>query len=576
MKRKIITVVGAVVTLIGITPGASALETQSVRKGVVRIICLGQQEGGTGTGFVINSSGNIVTNYHVIRPIMSGGGVLKIITDDLAEQLKPQVEAKFGGRLKDSGGLVDDQLQLEIIKFLLDKLPDAKVRYPDEAHDLAVLESSAVGLTPLNLTPSEKVNEGQPVYALGYPGKGDLVGVTAFLTLKVYNGVVASKESKSSNGEKIYQTTAPFSGGNSGGPLVDECGSVIGVTSFHIGDQVGGMDVGESVRYAIQIDELLPLLRSQDVTFNAGTGCAPAGGSSSLTTFGVFLAVLLGLAAFVMAASKRGRTVVKGAVGNTVQMFKSSKTVHTAPARQPIAILKGLEGEYHGRGIPFDGGPLVMGRDPQSCHVVFIQAVRDISKRHCTLRCEAGAGRVLLEDLGSTNGTFVISGGKAERIPPGQPRTLAINDRFCLGGLENIFELQFIAAQQPAPAEVYGRPQPVMTVAGKQAVVKGLQGEYAGRAIPVGPDKILIGRDPSQCHLVFPACISVVSKRHCSLSYNAATYAFLLEDLGSQNGTFLLSSKGKERLQPHQPRTLVAGDRFFVGDQGILFEVGLE
>ncbi|HEY6328267.1 MAG TPA: FHA domain-containing protein [Blastocatellia bacterium] len=571
MRRRIALLAATIILVFGAAPGAMALETQTVRKGVVRIICVGPTEAGTGTGFVINSSGNIVTNYHVIGPII-GGGLLKVITDDMAQELKPKLEEKFGGQIKESGGLVDDNLQAEIIKFLLDKLPDARVRWYDQEHDLAVLDCSAPGTVPLELTPSDNIKEGEPVYALGYPGKGDEVGVTAFLSLKVYNGVVASKESKSGNGERIYQTTAPFSGGNSGGPLVTECGSVIGITSFHIGQQVAGVEIGESLRYAIQIDELIPALKRQDIPFKTATGCAVPG-PSSLTGFGVVLAVFLGLAALVTAASKRGRTAVKSAVGNTVHLL-GPKPHSPAEVRQPLAVIRGIQGEYTGRVLPLDGGALMFGRDPQSCQIVFSQSLAGVSKQHCVLRTETGTGPIILEDLGSTNGTYVISGGKTARVNQGHPTVLNVNDRFCVGGMDNVFELQLSAASQPAAALAYASPK-----AGgfpqRMPVLKGMQGEYAGRTIPI-TSTVVIGRDPASCQVVFPEWASVVSKRHCSLAYNPATGGFVLEDLGSANGTFLIYGESKQRLQSRNARSIPPGSRFFIGDRAIVFEVVLE
>jgi pSer/pThr/pTyr-binding forkhead associated (FHA) protein len=603
MKHAATSLVIAIIAVLGIAPGASALDTQTIRKGVVRIICVGEDEADSGTGFVINSSGDIVTNYHVIRPVASGGGIIKVITDDLAEQLKPTVEARFGDRLTRSHGLVDDTLQAEIIKFLLDKLPDAKIRWTDEARDMAVLDCSASGTVPLDLTAAENVKEGEPVYALGYPGKGDKVGVTAFLTLKVYNGIVASKEFNSGSGVKVYQTTTPFSEGNSGGPLITECGSVIGINSFKVGTMVGGVDVGESVRYAIQIDELTANLKKNGIPYTPGSGCAPGGApvareapaapavaatsSSPIMAFGVILAVLLGLAALVTAATKRGRTVVKGAVGNTVHMFRAPQPGRPATAGGPIApgtpILRATQGEYAGRNVPLGDAPMVMGRDPQSCQLVFSLAAKDISKRHCGLRLDPGSGRILLEDLGSTNGTYVLSDGRMERIYPGRPRVLGPGERFCVGGLDNTFELQFSGApqaQQAAPSPVLGGPpqQPQQQyggVPGRAPVIKGINGEYAGRAIPAGPDKIVFGRDPNACQVLFPDQVTIVSKRHCSLAYDGATAAFWIEDLGSVNGTFVISARGNYRVQPGQPQRLSAGDRFFLGDQGALFEVGL-
>ena len=72
---------------------------------------------------------------------------------------------------------------------------------------------------------------------------------------------------------------------------------------------------------------------------------------------------------------------------------------------------------------------------------------------------------------------------------------------------------------------------------------------------------------------VFGADAASVSKRHCSVRWDAARNVFLLEDHGSTNGTFLTSG---ERLTPNLMRELHPGDRFFVGDTRNQFEVAFE
>ncbi|MGH9822057.1 MAG: FHA domain-containing protein [Blastocatellia bacterium] len=565
---------------------AAELDTENVRKGVVRIMALGADGNAElGSGFVINSSGNIVTNAHVIKPVVQGG-TLKILTDSLAEQLKPEIQRQFAGRVESSGGTVNDQIEGEIIRFLIDKLPDAHVRWYDEKLDLAVLDCDAPGLIPLTLTTSNYVKEGQPAYALGFPGKGDRVGPTAFLSLKVYDGTIASKEENGANGESVYQTTTPFSPGNSGGPLMTQCGSVIGITSFHMNDTDSGL---EALRFAIRIDELVNALKKQQlsVSYTITSGCGGGSGSSAILILGVVLALMLGAAAVVLAATNSGRRVVKDAIGKTVRLSSPHRT--PAPAGAHQVIVKGLAGSQAGRMIPLDGNALVMGRDPASCQVVFPMSESDVSKRHCVLWKDQRTGMTLLDDLNSRNGTFVLTSAGNERVLPGRPRPLGVNERFSLGGPENVFELQAPIGQNqavvPNPA-VVGKPnnQPLNQPYGQPyrsavPVLKALNdsnGEFAGRTTPVDQHGLTLGRDPVSCHVVLPASLSDVSKRHCSLKYDGVSGEFILEDLGSRNGTFVFACGKQERLLPGNPKRLRPGDRFFLGDPKILFVADLE
>ncbi|MCI0488798.1 MAG: FHA domain-containing protein [Blastocatellia bacterium] len=553
---------------------AAALEIQDVRKGVVRIISIGDNGSvSTGTGFVINDSGNIITNHHVIANALSGKSAIKVLTDDLAEQLKPEIEQKFGSRVDAEARLVDDKLIGEILVYLLDKLPDATVKWSDQKLDLAILSSSSsVGLSPLRLSTSNLISEGQTVYALGYPGKSDKVGVTAFLTLKTLNGIVASKDFVSSSGVQVYQTTAPFSGGNSGGPLVTDCGEVIGINSFDIGQRIGNVSVGESIRYSIQVDELITQLDRQGIDYEvARSSCSPqAQGMSWLTIATLGFAIMLALAAVIIASTGRGRRAVKN--------YTRRYTGHLSPAPMPaplqggMPVIRGIQGEYAGKIIEPSDRPLVIGRDPAACQIVFPPSLEDISKRHCVLRYDPSSRTFTIEDSGSTNGTFIVSGGKSERLLPGQVRRLNPGDRFYLGGPENMFEMQLAPAFAPAPGPA-PMPQPGRREA---AVLMGLQGEFAGKTVELGGASLVIGRDPRACQLVFPSSLEDVSKRHCALRYDPASRAFALEDLGSTNGTFVVSGGRGDQLKPGEVRRISPNGRFYLGDPGILFEVKLE
>lgn len=438
-----ISFIAALLAVVMMPRQAVALEIQDVRKGVVRIISIGNDSVTTGTGFAINDSGNIVTNHHVIANALSGKRTIKILTDDLAEQLKPEIEKKFGGRVHSSVGLVDDKLKAEILVYLLDKLPDATVKWSDEKLDLAILNSSStLGLLPLMLSPSELVSESQTVYALGYPGKSDKVGVTAFLTLKTLNGIVASKDFASSSSVQVYQTTAPFSSGNSGGPLVTDCGEVIGINSFDIGQRIGNVSVGESIRYSIQVDELINQLDRQGIDYEmARSYCAAQQGMNVFTLAALGIAIMLGFIAVIIASTGRGRRAVKD-LTRSFHKSRPSPAPLPSPGRREAPVLRGLQGEFAGKTIELGGTALVIGRDPRACHLVFSSSLEGVSKRHCALKYEPANRAFALEDLGSTNGTFVLSGGKGDQLKPGEVRHLGANERFYLSDPGMLFEVK--------------------------------------------------------------------------------------------------------------------------------------
>jgi S1-C subfamily serine protease len=141
-----------------------------------------------GSGFVIDKAGHIVTNYHVVA------GAQK-------------VQVSFSG---------NDQI-------------DATVVGKDPSTDVAVLkiETHARALDPLTLGDSDAVRVGDPVFAIGNP-----FGYTRTLTSGIVSALQRQITAPNSLPiENAIQTDAAINHGNSGGPLLDAAGRVIGVTS---------------------------------------------------------------------------------------------------------------------------------------------------------------------------------------------------------------------------------------------------------------------------------------------------------------------------------------------------------
>ena len=98
----------------------------------------------------------------------------------------------------------------------------------------------------------------------------------------------------------------------------------------------------------------------------------------------------------------------------------------------------------------------------------------------------------------------------------------------------------------------------------------GLEGDFSGRMFRVTGRGLMIGRDPAYCQIVFPAEAGEVSRRHCSLLYDAQSHLFFVDDHGSSNGTFL--SDGR-RMQPGKRYPLRSGERFSLSGDIHWFEV---
>ena len=169
-----------------------------------------QAEQSLGSGFVIDKAGHIVTNYHVIQ------GAQK-------------VQVSFSGQ---------DEIRATVVG-------------KDPSTDIAVLkiDAHARALTPLTLGDSDGVTVGDSVYAIGNP-----FGFTRTLTTGVVSAVQRQIEAPNSLPiDHAIQTDAAINHGNSGGPLIDTAGRVIGVTSQISTGSTGGQgNVG--IGFAIPIN----------------------------------------------------------------------------------------------------------------------------------------------------------------------------------------------------------------------------------------------------------------------------------------------------------------------------------
>ncbi|QTD99561.1 S1C family serine protease [Streptomyces cyanogenus] len=181
-------------------------------------------EGGTGTGFVFDTQGHIVTNNHVVADAVDGG----------------KLTATFpNGR-----------------KY------DAEIVGHAQGYDVAVikLKNAPSDLKPLALGDSDKVAVGDETIAIGAPFGLSNTVTTGIISAK--NRPVASSDGSSSSKASYMsalQTDASINPGNSGGPLLDASGAVIGINSAIQSSGSGGFGSGQSgsigLGFAIPINQ---------------------------------------------------------------------------------------------------------------------------------------------------------------------------------------------------------------------------------------------------------------------------------------------------------------------------------
>jgi putative serine protease PepD len=228
----------------------------------------------TGTGFLIDRDGTIVTNAHVAGQ-------------------NDRVTVRFGS----DGGSID-----------------ADVLGTDPSSDLAALRidpaSVPDGVKPLALADSREVQVGDTAIAIGNP-----FGLDRTATEGIVSGV--GREIRAPNGfsiDSVIQTDAPINPGNSGGPLLDDSGRVIGVNSqIETAGSPGNVGIGFAVP-SNTVREVVPRLERGQTIDRAYLGLESSAAASS----GVEVQSVVGGGPAERAGIRRG-DVVKRVDGEAVK-----------------------------------------------------------------------------------------------------------------------------------------------------------------------------------------------------------------------------------------------------------------
>lgn len=182
-----------------------------------------QTQSALGTGFVVDENGYIVTNSHVV--------------------------------------LDGDANSLTV--FLSDgSYTTAKLLYNDTSLDVAVIKINKSGLTPLTLGDSDKLNQGEFICAIGNPEGLEFNGtVTQGIISGLNRKIQITSDNATTIMDNLIQIDAAINGGNSGGPLLNKTGEVVGINTAKAQTSSSGSNL-EGMGFAIPINTVKTIIES--------------------------------------------------------------------------------------------------------------------------------------------------------------------------------------------------------------------------------------------------------------------------------------------------------------------------
>ena len=370
-------------------PALAAFDSDSLN-GIIMITTGAPDKDGTmnywrGTGFFVGEAGTdpqyIVTNCHVVEEFILagkalGGGELYVRFDQ------------------------DDEAEAYLVDYDAEK--DVAILRLAEATDKRV---------SLQMRVPQEDSLGSEAYAVGYPAAADLT-VTAVNSFSqkdatVTTGSISRFLTESGTGRKLIQTDASLGGGNSGGPLIDGSGAVIGINT-------AGSKLDSNLFYAVSVSEVLPLLDKNSIPYTLAPETKSGGSTMLYVGIGAAVVAVIAILAVVLGKKKKAPAAPKG------------------QEEKGAPVLRSMAPQHGGMVVQLHGQPVQIGRDGAVCRLVYQDGTPGVSGRHCQVSFEQG--QFVLTDLNSTYGTFLSNG---QRVAPNSPVKLPPKSSFYLGEADN-------------------------------------------------------------------------------------------------------------------------------------------
>lgn len=231
---------------------------------------------GSGSGFIINPNGYIMTNAHVVSDIKEGDdkGRQSLLFQLAVQALRALGEATTRENIQQAMRVLSNEARLTSFQRINFVFLQSGSRYPyeiksygapvGEGKDVAIIKIEIKNAPTLRLGDSDKTQVGDPVWVIGYPAAADseILDQRSQLEPTTNDGKISAKKT-AADGAPILQTNASTTHGNSGGPVINEDGKVVGLLTFR-GNTVNDQEVQG-------FNFIVPVNTAQEFVGQAGT-----------------------------------------------------------------------------------------------------------------------------------------------------------------------------------------------------------------------------------------------------------------------------------------------------------------
>ncbi|MEH7438540.1 serine protease [Neobacillus drentensis] len=217
--------------------------------------------GGSGSGGIISSDGYIVTNAHVVETTqMKDEDIANAAFEQLVGIMADYFKVDYDTAYKYMLDYTQYTGVKKVLKVILpggDVLDGEVKSYGapiNEGKDVAVLKIEGKNLPTLPLGNSDNIQNQDNIWVIGYPAAADsdLLSPDSSLVSSMNAGQISATSKKTEQGSPVIQINAAATHGNSGGPVINEKGEIIGLLTFR-GDTVNGQEV-QGFNFAVPVN----------------------------------------------------------------------------------------------------------------------------------------------------------------------------------------------------------------------------------------------------------------------------------------------------------------------------------